>query len=406
MAWKPSPLNPRPLVCALLLGWVGLSSTGCALLQKKSHDSEGYSASDEEHTDWFDYLNPAHNYKRFKKSIGQGPNEKVARKAFDEGMTEFRTKSYTKAAQQFTVAYDRWPDSPLEEDAMFYAGESYFFDDRYSSADDEYGVLLKKYPSTQYLDRVVNRRFAIATYWQSLPDHWPVTPNFTDKTCPYFDTKGYAMKIYERIRLDDPTGPLADDAVMRTATAHFEHRRYEDADYYFTLLRNEYPKSEHLYEAHILGLQAKLLKYQGPDYDGKPLKEAETLAAQTLKAFPRETGKDRDWLSKVQAELKVQFALRDLTRGDFYEKTSHYASAKRSYDKVVKNYPETQLAAKAQEHISANADKQQVPTPPLEWLAKIVPEAHREGVIKLDPKTEAPAEPVIQASTDKDKSLR
>ena len=35
---------------------------------------------------------------------------------------------------------------------MFKAAESYFFADRYRKADDAYGMLIKKYPSTQYLE--------------------------------------------------------------------------------------------------------------------------------------------------------------------------------------------------------------------------------------------------------------
>ena len=54
------------------------------------------------------------------------------------------------------MAYKRWPDSPLEEEAMFKAAESEFFADRYSKADDEYALLIKKFPSTQYLSQVVD----------------------------------------------------------------------------------------------------------------------------------------------------------------------------------------------------------------------------------------------------------
>src|SRR5262249_1587689 len=65
--------------------------------------------------------------KTMKAAAGYGPNEKVARDAFDAGMKQFADKDYDKAAKQFATAADRWPDSTLEEDAMFMQGESAFF---------------------------------------------------------------------------------------------------------------------------------------------------------------------------------------------------------------------------------------------------------------------------------------
>ena len=67
-----------------------------------------------------------------------------------------------------------------------------------------------------------------------------------------------------------------------TANAFFVRGRWSDADYYYTLLRNDYPKSEFQVQAHLLGLAMKLKLYQGPDYDGKALLEADELIDQML----------------------------------------------------------------------------------------------------------------------------
>ena len=116
------------------------------------------------------------------------------------------------------------------------------------TAEDDYALLIKKFPSSQYVSQVVMRRFAIGRYWEQSDEHhhhWALTPNFIDKTRPMLDTMGNALKVYERIRLDDPTGPLADDAVMAAANAHFVRGHWEEADYHFGLLRSEFPKSEY-----------------------------------------------------------------------------------------------------------------------------------------------------------------
>ena len=77
-------------------------------------------------------LAPENIYKNIKKSAGYGPDEKIARAAMQEGKALFGDKKYKEAAAKFATAADRWPDSPLEEDALFLQGESEFFSDQYS----------------------------------------------------------------------------------------------------------------------------------------------------------------------------------------------------------------------------------------------------------------------------------
>src|SRR5262249_52486022 len=87
--------------------------------------------------------------KKVKKANSLGPNKSIAEQAFEEGVKQWRAGNYDAARKQFAKAADRWPDSALEEDATFMEGESYFFADRYSSAVDTYGNLVKKYPNTR-----------------------------------------------------------------------------------------------------------------------------------------------------------------------------------------------------------------------------------------------------------------
>ena len=204
----------------------------------------------------------------YKKMTGQFPNHDEARKLYTDAEALFRQRNYADAAKLYGKAAVKWPDSPLEEDALFYAAECQFFSDRYSAANDNYGELLKKYPNSRHLDRAISRQFAIALYWEKshrANPHWVVTPNFTDKTRPWFDTEGNAVATWNNVRLKDPTGPLADDAVMATANAYFIDGQWDEADHHYTILRKDYPKSAFQVQAHLLGLQCTLKKYQGPE---------------------------------------------------------------------------------------------------------------------------------------------
>ena len=187
-----------------------------------------------------------------------------------EGKALFHEKKFKEAAPKFAKAASRWPDSPLEEDALFLQGESEFFADLYAKAHDTYGGLLKKYSNTRHLDTVAAREFAIGRYWEqkyNAHPSWPITPNLTDSSLPRFGTFSYAIQAYERVRMNDPTGPLADSSVMALGNAYFRQGQYDFAAEQYDVLRKEYPNSQHQVSAHLLDLQAKMRLYQGTAYD-------------------------------------------------------------------------------------------------------------------------------------------
>ncbi len=326
------------------------------------------------------------NIARFKKLVGRGPNEALAKAAFADGESLYRAQKYAEAAKKFEIAYDRWPDSPLEEDGLFFAAESHFFAKEYPKSDDTYAMLVKKYAGSSRLDSVWSRRFAIARYWEAKYDehpHWPITPNFRDKSQPHFDTAGHAIKCYESIWINDLKGPLADDSVFAVANFHFTHGHWEDADHYYTMLRRDHPKSEHQFNAHYFGLQAKLRRYQGPVYTDAPLEESDDVAEQLLTQFDRDLGAERERIKEVRAEIQAQFALREFRMGEYYFNTKYYGAAKTHFKNVVSEYPGTKLAVDAQAKVDAAKGLPDSPTPPFAWVEKLLPHSKRAGPVMV-----------------------
>ena len=306
-----------------------------------------------------------------KSAVGQGPNEQRARAIFEEGETLFRKQAFASAAGKFAGALKRSTDPALRQQAIFMQGESHFFADEYPEANDAYSLLVKEYPASRDFDKVIARQFDLARYWQQYHEaqpHWPITPNLFDKTRHTFDTLGHALKVFENIRLNDPTGPFSDDALMSAANAHFKQGNYEQADYHYGLLRREYPKSEHQFEAHLLGLQAKLRRYQGPDYSGSGLEEAEKLVKQLLTQFPTEVQAERERIERIRAELVAQQALRDWTMAEYYAGGKHYGSARYYYELVAGKYPDTQLARQSRDRLAEYQSEPATPPVKLAWL--------------------------------------
>lgn len=330
--------------------------------QPQPEEQSGFGLSD---------LAPSKVYKDLKEAAGYGPNENVAKALFEEGETLFNEKNFAEAADKFNDARKRWPDSTIEEDAMFWQGESLFFADKYPKAQDAFDRLLKKYDNSRHLDQTTKRLFAIGQYWEKLHEQnarWPVTPNVTDKKQPMFDTFGNAIKAYETIRLKDPIGPLADDAVMATANAYFRKQRYADAAYHFDILRKEYPKSEHQKMAHLLAVQANMRVYQGRIYDDSPLADADEIAEQAIIQFQSELGEERQRMLETRQQIAEEKAQRDIADAEYYERKKYFGSARFYYRSVIKEYPLSAAARQAQARLEQIRNEPDEPPNRFSWL--------------------------------------
>lgn len=308
----------------------------------------------------------------FASWTGHGPDEAIAHQLYAQGDQLYTMKKYHDAALKYQAAANRFPGTTLEEDALFMCGEAHLFADECSKADDCYGNVVKKFPNTRFMSLIVYRQFSIGMYWLEY-DHahpaWLLQPNFTNKTLPMFDTFGYAIREFDQVRLNDPRGKLADEAVWMTANAYFVEGHYDDADYYYKLIRTDYPKSKHQKEAHLLGIQTKLRLYQGPMYDERPLKQAEELIDQTIVQYGRDLGDERERLLTAKGEIHAQYALRLWAVAQFYEKTKHYGAAKIYYNELVKKYPNTELSARAGTRLVAIGPLRENPPDYFRWLS-------------------------------------
>jgi outer membrane protein assembly factor BamD (BamD/ComL family) len=331
-------------------------------------------------------LKPTYVYAKAKDQLGYGPSTSVAREKFVAAEALYaealaasgieRTTTFVKAADLYVEAADNWPNSLLDEDARFLAGESYFFSDRYPSANVQYELLIKQHPNTRHMDVIDARRFTIAQYWLEHDKQQPQTfasVNMFDARFPWRDTRGHAYRVFDKIRIDDPTGKLSDDATLAAANSYFAQGDYEKADQFYTDLRKTFPSSEHQFTAHFLGLKAKLLCYSGPDYSGEPLDQAEQLLKQTRRQFPKQAAAEEDYLKRVLAEVRFKKAERLWTMGRYHELRQEYRASAFYLEQVAKEYNDTPFADDARERIAAHTSDPPVPPQKLEWLVEMFP---------------------------------
>lgn len=324
-------------------------------------------------------------------ALSAGSEEfKIAKELYEKG-------DYKTAESQAKKVARKFKDSPIREEALFLIAESQFMQKKYSWAQDNYDKLLEEFPTTRYNRDASKHLFQIAKYWlqdpgyvsssdivpaqfvgdsgdsvsqpkliekpkeKSLASKWdpsrniPIFPNVWDRTRPVFDTQGRALQALKTIWLKDVTGPLADDALMLSGSYHLRNGNYEEADRFFSILREEFPKSEHLENAYVLGSYVKLASYPGADYDGRVLEDANKLERAMLQQFPdrEDNNRVRDDLRMIR-EAKAREIWSDMK---LYRKKGNLKAVRVLAKELIRQYPETMLADRARQTLNDSEKK-------------------------------------------------
>jgi TolA-binding protein len=335
---------------------------------------------------------------------GVGPkvaDKEASRAAFLEGDALFKQAAaaegearrdlFRDAEKKFKKAAKEWPSSAMEQDALMMAGESAFFAEDYPDAEEFYVKLVKEYPRTMYLDKADQRRMEIALYWLKYDsvdhqDFWEI--NFTDNRRPWNDTDGHGERVLNKMRLDNPTGKLADDVTMELATNAFRKKDFQEARDTFEDLRVTYPDSPHQFDAHFLGLKAALETYHGAQYPQEPIDEAEKLIKQMVKQFPSQSKEHQEFLNRAYAEVRYKKAERLYDQASFRIKRGENNSAQFYLDQLLTEFSDTPFAESARKDKDRIAQLPGEPERYLQWLNKLFPENSRTKPL-LDSKADS-----------------
>jgi tetratricopeptide (TPR) repeat protein len=189
----------------------------------------------------------------------------------------------------------------------------------------------------------------------------PLVPNFWDRSRPVFDTEGRALEALKSIWLNDPTGPLADDSLMLTASHYLREGNYTEADHVYETLRKEYAKSPHFENSVLLGAHTKLMSYQGALYDDDGLDEAQKLTESAIRIFPDHPDRERllDEARRIEAE-KARGAWEEIR---YWQRRRRPQSAAVYCRELIKNYPNSPYAAQARQLLAEIDPKAPRPAP-------------------------------------------
>jgi TolA-binding protein len=246
--------------------------------------------------------------------------------------------------------------------SLYYLGEIKYQQGDFVGAHQKFEELAKEYPGTTYMDKVVQREYEIAQTWldhNSGADPERVLPwnaRFWGGL-PVFDTGGHAVAALEQVRLNDPKGPLADDALMTIAEHHYKKGDYEMAAEYFDQMTEdpELAKSPLLHKALLGGIDSKIKGYIGPEYDMTGLEEAREASLRAMQLFPeRQTSTEEGGpdLHKTLDLINDQEAERAYSVGSYYRRAGRVTSAEFYFGKIVHKWPQSPWAEMARDQLT------------------------------------------------------
>ncbi len=401
----------QPLTMLLMLALIAITSTGCSsfksngnkqslldrLTNKPKKDSQSELLADEAldplgrrdgNRLLLDDLSPSQIATTLKIRSATGPDKEAADRAFAAATDLYERAVATKesgadssswqttfveAANQYRIAAAKLPDSSLEEQAIFFEGESYFFADRYVQANRAFEKLIAQYSGSSYLDQAEERRYVISKYWLELSESGSMFA-LSDPKRPRFNVAGEARRVLHNIRLDDPTGKLSDDATFELANAFLKSGRYYEAADTYEDLRRNYPGSKYLFKAHMLELESRLKSYNGPSYDATPLEKSEQLIKSIVRQFPTESQENVEVLEQQAALVNNQLAQRGFELGRYHERRGENRAAQLCYASVADKFPDSIYSSSISGKIEQVASLPAVPGQHAQWLVDMFPD--------------------------------
>jgi outer membrane protein assembly factor BamD (BamD/ComL family) len=272
----------------------------------------------------------------------------------------YKQDKLSDAEHEFTKIAKNRKGTPWGEKAQFYLAEILYQQKKYVYAHDAYEKLFADYPGTEFLEKLVSREYEIAQIWLAQSDDkaksdellsW--TSHFDGKQ-PIIDTQGLGLKALEHVRIHDPTGPLADDALMKIADYHMRNDDFESAGIYYDQLIQDHPKSPLAHKAHLAAIDARMKEYRGPEYDSSGLERSRELVKQTLNKYPDKTA-ENNALYQTLDHINEAEAEKAYTTGAYYKKIGRVQAAEYYFGKIPQKWPQSPWAQKAKTELASLA---------------------------------------------------
>lgn len=233
---------------------------------------------------------------------------------------------------------ERYPDSPLNEQAIILGAQAEMNRDRYWQAYEWYEKYLTRYPAGEFYERALNREYEIGEAF--LKGKKRLVLKFL-----WLSAQPEGIEILNRVAEHSPGTAIAEQSLLRIGQYHMDCKEYPEAvaayDHYVSL----FPKVPKTSFAMLRAARAMYASYRGPEFDEVPIVDSETRFREFSRRYPISAGQEG-----VHEMLRVIHAARGqryYITAQFYERTHHNDSAVFYYKRVISEYGDTDWAGKS-----------------------------------------------------------
>ena len=292
---------------------------------------------------------PAFGYWLWTPESGKWENPKQAAKDKPDDQLVYaknfyEAKNLKDALREFKKLLKYYPLSKEAPSAQYYVGRIMEEMDNTYEAFKAYQKVIDTYPYTDMVDDVIEREYKIADAFFlgkkiKIIGKWQIP------------AKDKAIEIFKAVADNAPYGKYADLAKFKAGLAYKDIEDYNSAILMFKDLIDRYPNSSVLDKARFQLAECSKLLSVKPAYDQTPTNLARKEFEDFLKKHPdSELAGDA---KQVVDKLKSREAENEFETAKFYEGRKLPSSAIIDYKDVVRNYPDTDWAKKAQERLDA-----------------------------------------------------
>lgn len=290
----------------------------------------------------------AFGYWIWTSDSGKWENPKFSAKDTPEDQVAYAQKLYEEkhlkdALREFKKLLKTYPLSKEAPLAQYYAGRIMEDLDNPYEAFKAYQKVIDTYPYTELVDEVIEKEYKIAEQFFSgkkikIVGKWQMP------------AKDKAIEIFKAVADNAPYGKYADLAKFKAGMSYKDIQDYNSAILMFKDLIDRYPNSSVIDKARFQLAECSKLLAVKPAYDQTPTNLARKEFEDFLKKHP-----DSNMASdakKVVDKLKSSEAEHAYETGRFYEANRSPESAVIYYKDIVRNYPDTEWAKKAEERLN------------------------------------------------------
>lgn len=242
-------------------------------------------------------------------------------------------------AEKFPTKY---PDDKRCQEALLLGGQAEMAEGDYYDAFEWFQRQLARYPNGKYSDRALAREYEIADAFLN---------GRKRKVAKIFrmSAEEEGLTILDKIVAHKPSSQIAQKALLRKADYYYDAEEYEQAVSAYDHFIESYGKSPRAEKAALRAAWASYLQYRGEEYEDTPLIDAKERFKWFAERWPEAAEEAR--VSAVIENIDSTLAKKIYSTADFYRRTDKPEAAIFYYKEIIRKYPKTQWASRAEQSI-------------------------------------------------------